>query len=119
MVKFKIILTYLLAFIMLQAGVMHFINPQVYYPFIPEFLPKEFVNYATGVVEILLGIGTILKRFRGYGTLGILLLMIAFLPLHIIDVFKENPAIGTHQLAIIRLPLQFVLIAWAWFINKK
>jgi len=35
------------------------------------------------------------------------------------DVFKENPAIGSHQLALIRLPLQFVLILWAWFIAKK
>jgi uncharacterized membrane protein len=42
------------------------------------------------------------------------LLMIAFLPLHIVDVFKDNPAIGSTTLAYIRLPIQFILIYWAW-----
>jgi uncharacterized membrane protein len=44
--------------------------------------------------------------------------MIAFLPLHIIDVFLDNPAIGSKTLAYIRLPLQFVLIFWAWKANR-
>jgi len=46
-------------------------------------------------------------------------MMLVFLPLHIIDIFKENPAIGSHQAAIIRLPVQFLFIAWAWYIHKK
>jgi uncharacterized membrane protein len=46
-------------------------------------------------------------------------MMLAFLPLHILDVFKENPAIGSHEAALVRLPLQFVLILWAWFIKKR
>jgi uncharacterized membrane protein len=51
--------------------------------------------------------------------LGILAMMLVFLPLHIWDIFRENPAIGSHKVALIRLPIQFVLIAWAWFISKK
>jgi len=45
--------------------------------------------------------------------------MLLFLPLHIWDIFREKAAIGSHQVALIRLPIQFVLIAYAWFINKK
>lgn len=119
MQKFKLTLTLLFGAIMILGGMMHFINPEMYYPFIPDFLPKNLVNYAAGMLEMAAGIGAMIPRYRATGTLVILLLMLAFLPLHIIDVFKENPAIGSEQAALIRLPIQFVLIFWAWFIHKK
>jgi hypothetical protein len=45
--------------------------------------------------------------------------MIIFLPLHVWDVFRDKPAIGSHQIALIRLPIQFLLIFIGWFISKK
>lgn len=119
MLKFKLILTFLFGAIMILGGVMHFINPEMYNLFIPDFLPKNLINYAVGMLEMAAGIGAMIPRYRVTGTLVILLLMLAFLPLHIIDVFKENPAIGSEQAAFIRLPIQFVLIIWAWFIQRK
>lgn len=117
--KLKLLLTFLFGGFMILGGAMHFINPEMYNPFIPDFMPKAVVNYASGLLELILGIGVMIPRSRSAATLGIFLLMLAFLPLHVLDVFKENPAIGSHHLALIRLPLQFVLIAWAWFIYKK
>lgn len=115
----KLILTYLFGAFMIFGGINHFIKPEMYAPFIPDFLPSLAINYFTGIVEIAVGVGVFIPRFRSMATLGILLLMLVFLPLHVFDVFKENPAIGSHQAALIRLPLQFILIAWAWFIHKK
>jgi uncharacterized membrane protein len=115
----KLILTFLFAAFMIFGGLNHFLKPEMYFPFIPDFMPKEFVNYASGLIEIVLGIGAFIPRFRSVATLGILVLMLVFLPLHILDIFKESPAIGSHQAAVIRLPIQFVLILWAWFIHKK
>jgi uncharacterized membrane protein len=106
----KLILTYLFG---------HLLHPQRYFPFIPDFLPKEIVNYLSGLLEIVVGIGVFIPRFKNISTFTILLMMIAFLPLHIIDVFKEHPAIGSHTIALIRLPLQFLLIYWAWYICDK
>lgn len=117
--KFKTALTFLFGLFMIFAGLMHFINPEMYNPFIPDFLPQDIINYASGIAEIIMGIGTFTTKYRSWATLGIFVLMLAFLPLHVMDVFKENPAIGSHQLALIRLPLQFFLILWAWFINKN
>lgn len=119
MTRLKLVLTFAFGLFMIFGGVMHFINPGIYEPFIPDFLPKDLVNYASGALEIVVGIGAMIPRYRSWGTLGILLLMLAFLPLHVMDVFKENPAIGSHQMAVIRLPIQFVFILWAWFIHKK
>jgi uncharacterized membrane protein len=115
----KSILTIAFGVFILFGGVVHFVKPEMYLPFIPDVLPKELVNIGAGIIEIIVGVCIFIPRFRSLGTLGILLMMVAFLPLHIIDIFKENPTIGSHQLALIRLPLQFILIAWAWFINKK
>ena len=115
----KLILTLLFGAFMIFGGVNHFLKPEMYFPFIPDFLPKEVINYFAGILEIVLGVGVFIPKFRTIATLGILLLMLAFLPLHILDVFSESPAIGSHEAALVRLPLQFVLILWAWFIKKR
>jgi uncharacterized membrane protein len=115
----KLGLTFLFGAFMVFAGINHFLKPAMYFPFFADFLPKEALNYASGIAEIIVGILVFIPKYRYYGTWGILALMIAFLPLHVADVFKEQPAVGTHQIALIRLPFQFVLIAWAWFIHDR
>lgn len=115
----KKILSIFFGIVLILAGSVHFLKPEIYFNFIPDSLPKIPLNYLAGSIEILLGVGALFNRFHSTATLGILLLMILFLPLHIIDVFREFPAIGSHQVAVIRLPVQLVLIAWAWFIHKK
>jgi uncharacterized membrane protein len=115
----KLILTLLFGAFMIFSGINHFLKPDIYLPFIPDFLPKVLIIYLSGVVEIVLGLGVFIPRFRHLSALGILWLMLLFLPLHIVDVFRDNPAIGSHSIALIRLPIQFVLILWAWFISRK
>ncbi len=115
----KLVLTFLFGAFMIFGGVNHFLKPAMYFPFFPDFLPKEALNYWTGIAEIIVGIGVFIPKYRTQSALGILIMMLAFLPLHIWDVFSENPAIGSHQAAIIRLPIQFVFILWAWYISKS
>lgn len=112
----KLILTFVFGAFITLAGINHFLKPTMFFPFIPDFLPKEAVNYTAGILEIAVGVGVFIPAFRTWATLGILGLMVIFLPLHITDVFSDTPAIGSHQLALIRLPIQFVLILWAWYI---
>ena len=82
-------------------------------------MPLILTNILTGIVELGLGIGLLFKKYRKQAAFGVFLLMIAFLPLHFIDVFKDHPAIGSKTVAMIRLPLQFVLIYWAWYIFQQ
>ena len=104
---------------MVLAGVAHFINPDIYAPMIPDGLPKDAINYSSGGLEIALGLGVFIPRFRWWATLGIALLMVVFLPVHVIDYFRDQPAIGSKTVALIRIPLQFVLIGWAWAVHRK
>lgn len=101
------------------AGVMHFLKPKFFYPFIPKFLPRELSNYAAGFLEIIVGIGVFISSFTSYAALGIMVLLTLFLPLHIWDMFRERPAIGSKKLANIRVPLQFLLIYGAYYIYSN
>lgn len=107
------------AVILVAGGINHIVNPKFYNRFIPSVFPKLLVNYLSGVVEIVLGVGVLFVETRYWAALGILILMIIFLPLHVIDVFKQRPAIGPRWVAIIRLPIQFLLIWGAWWLMNN
>lgn len=113
------VLQLLLALFMLYAGIQHFVQPSFYEPFVPDFLPaKRFWVYASGMVELLLGLLLLLPKYTKRAAQGILILMLVFLPIHIWDVFSPHPVIGSHQAALIRLPFQFLFIAWAYGIAR-
>lgn len=113
------ILQVLLALFLIYAGVQHFLKPAFYEPFVPAFLPaKTMVVYASGVVELVLGILLLIPKYTKMAATGIIVLMLVFLPIHIWDVFSDTPAIGSHERALYRLPFQFLFIAWAYVIKR-
>lgn len=92
------------------AGIVHFIKPQFFKHFIPEIFPKNLANYSIGFIEFGLGFGLFFNQSIKQASLGIFILLILLLPIHIWDVTKERPAIGTKKIAIIRIPMQFLLM---------
>ena len=98
------------------AGIMHFIKPQFFKHFIPEVFPKLLVNYVIGFIEFALGFGLFFLETVKNASLGIFILLIILLPIHIWDLTKERPAIGSKKLAIIRIPLQFLLMYGIYFV---
>ncbi len=100
------------AIILIAAGVYHFINPQVYYPMMPDWFPKPAANAAGGVAEILIGAAMLISSTREYGLYAAAALMLVFLPLHLIDLLRDRPVLFNKSVAAVRLALQFALIAW-------
>lgn len=119
MERTKRVLTWIFAVLLIITGINHVIQPQLYAPFIPHWLPLTATNYFTAIVEAGLGLGLIFTFTRRIAAIGTTLLMVFFLPFHFVDAFRTHPAIGSILLALIRLPLQFVLIYWAWFIVPR
>jgi uncharacterized membrane protein len=118
--KIFFLLRVVLALFMIGAGIMHMVNHAMYIPFVPAFLPlKVFIVYASGVVEIILGIMLLTKKYAFAGAWGIFLLMLIFLPIHVADAFSDTPAIGSHRAAVIRLALQFVILLWVWGVKNS
>ena len=115
----KLIFTLLFGIFMIGNGMYHFSKPDTYFPFIPNFLPKAAVNYLVAVVEIVVGISVFVPQIRQFGTLIILIMMIGFFPIHLVDAFRQNPLIGTKQIAFQRLGLQFFFVLWAWYIHQN
>ena len=118
--KIWLLLKVVLAMFLILGGVQHFINPTNYIPFVPSFLPFTMaIIYISGLFEILFGLALFFKKHETIGAWGILILMLLFLPIHIWDVFSETPAIGSHNAALIRLPVQFLLIFIAWKVKNN
>ncbi len=119
------ILRYLLVAFMVYSGVQHFIKPDFYLVFVPAFLPfTNLIIVLSGLLEIALGLLLLFKpKIAKLGAVGIFFLMFVFLPIHVIDILVENPAIGTHEFALMRLALQFVFLTWSFgvfiFLKKK
>lgn len=110
-------ITYFFSAILLISAIGHIFSPEISTGFIPEFLPATPVHILTTIVEALLGVGLLIPRYRKHAFLGVFILMIAFLPLHVIDLFQETPVIGSATAAVIRVVVQIglILIAlWGW-----
>jgi uncharacterized membrane protein len=120
MKKIWLILKVVLVIFLIFGGVQHFISPNNYIPFVPSFLPFTLaLIYLSGLFEILFGLALFCKKLETLGAWGILILMLLFLPIHIWDVFSKTPAIGSHNGALIRLPIQFLLIFIAWKVKNN
>lgn len=110
----------ILALFIIYAGAQHFVNPVFFTKVVPPFL-SDFslpIVYISGVIEIAIGLLLLTNKYQYIGAAAFMFLMISFLPLHIWDVFAENPFTGSQQAALIRLAIQFVLIALLWKLQQ-
>ena len=113
--KYKISL-YAMAAFYIVAGSYHFINPAFYLSVMPEWMPAHNeANMVSGIVEILLGILLIPRATRMYASRTIVaMLFVFFFVIHIPMVFHFYFVDGMmFWIAVIRLPIQIALIAWA------
>lgn len=110
----------LLIALYLAGGTNHFVHPGGYLKLIPPYLPfPQLLNSLAGFFELLFGLMLIFKTTRKYAVYGIVLMLVAFIPAHIymiqIAPFMLGKWLVTKTIAWIRLLLQAVLIAWAWW----
>jgi uncharacterized membrane protein len=98
------------------AGIWHFVRPEMYARIVPPYLPAPLVLvYVSGVAELALGALLWIPALKPWAAWGIIALLIAVFPANI-HMYQLGPAAtGWPQwLLIARLPLQAVLIAWAY-----
>jgi uncharacterized membrane protein len=120
MSAFKIGMKYLFAAIFIFAGFNHFYNPDFYLRIMPPYLPwPSALHIIAGLFEVVLGVMLLIPRFQRLAAWGLIALLLAVYPANIHmavnwRLYPDLPMIF-HW---IRLPLQFVLIAWAWWFTK-
>ncbi|MCF8715990.1 hypothetical protein JM658_14225 [Joostella atrarenae] len=106
---------YLMAVLYIIAGILHFISPRKYLSIMPPYIPyKKEMVYLSGVAEILFGV-LLFTTLKDYAIWGIILMLIAFIPVHIYMLKeKKFEKVAPRWVLIIRVPLQFALMFWAY-----
>jgi uncharacterized membrane protein len=124
MFKLKKISLVVLTLFYLIAGINHFRDAQSYFKIIPHYIyHPDVLNLLAGSCEILFAVMLIFSKTRQLALRGIILMLLAFLPVHISMISKAPLQLGiitvTPLLAWIRLLiLQPLLILWAlWHVK--
>lgn len=119
-------LLYVMGTLYVVAGILHFVLPRLYVQIIPPIFPAPLaLVYLSGLAEIAVGIGVLIPRTRRYGAWGIIALLVAIFPA---NVYMATSGVGVEGMpgggdpsALVRwgrLPLQSVLIWWAYWYTK-
>jgi uncharacterized membrane protein len=116
----KDLLLYLMSLMYFAAGIYHFVNPKMYLRIMPSYLPFHLpLVYISGVCEILVAILLIPESTRSLGAWLTIALLVAVFPANIqmaVNFWqKKHPGLW---MAVVRLPLQLLLIYWAWIYTR-
>jgi uncharacterized membrane protein len=118
--RLKLVLKYTLAAFFVLAGLYHFVNPHYYLTIMPPYLPWHlFLVYLSGFFEIVLGVMLMMTKLVRIAAWGMIALLVAVFPanLHMAAHTELYPDI--HPIALwVRLPLQAVLAAWAYWYTR-
>ncbi len=107
---------YLMAALYIFAGVMHFVKPKTYLRIMPRYIPNHKLMVAlSGVAEIGLGVGLSFPKTKNIAIYGIIAMLLVFLLVHFYMLSGEKQGAGIPKwILILRIPLQFALMYWAY-----
>ena len=102
------------------AGVGHFLNPEMFVKIVPPYLPApKLLVLISGVVEIVLGVLLLVPRVSRLAAWGIIALLVAVFPANVY-MFQHAESFEIPRWALLaRLPLQALLIYWAYRYTKR
>ena len=107
---------YIMAVMYITAGIMHFARPKIYLRILPRYIPSPKLMVAlSGLVEILVGLGLCFSFSKVYSVYLIIAMLTVFLLVHFYMLSNEKAGAGMPRwILILRIPIQFVLIYWAY-----
>ena len=109
-----------MAIIYIIAGVFHFIKPKLYLGIMPNYLPNhKFLVYLSGAFEVVLGITICFPLLKNISIYLIIGLLILFLLVRINMLINKMASFGIPKwILILRFPIQFGLMYWAYIYLK-
>jgi uncharacterized membrane protein len=106
------------ALIFIAAGIGHFLNPGLFGRIMPPLIPWTLILpivYLTGILEIVFGAMLLFPQTSSIAAWGLMALLIAVFPANINLALNPGLTPGfPGWLHWLRLPLQPVLIWWAY-----
>jgi uncharacterized membrane protein len=111
----RLLSRYALSAVFMLAGVWHFVHPATYLAIMPPQLPQPLaLVYASGVFEMLGGLGLLLPATRQAAGWGLLALLVAVFPANVYMALIHEQLGIPGWVAWGRLPLQLPLLWWVW-----
>lgn len=112
---------FLLGFLLVIGGIAHFNNTEFYIKAMPSYLPfHEFIVYASGVIEILLGVLLVVSKKSRNVAFAIIALFIAIFPANVnMYINHEDFPEMSETSLLVRLPIQLLLIGWAYIYTRQ
>lgn len=117
----KQILKCILGVAFILAGTNHFLDPQFYLKIMPPVFPAHLLLiYVSGFFEIALGVLLLISKYQKIAAWGLVALLIAVFPANIYMAMNQQlfSEFSSNAL-LLRLPLQFVLIALVFWTTRK
>ena len=120
-------LRYVMGLVYAVAGVSHFLAPRSFQRIVPPQFPRpRSLVYLSGAAEVVLGVGVLFERTRRVSAWGIVALLVAVFPANVYmatddvapELVPERFADAARVAAWVRLPLQAVLVGWAWLYTR-
>ncbi len=103
-------------------GALHFVAPAFLMTIVPPYLPAPALLVAlSGVAEIAGGVGVMIPRTQRVAALGLVLLLVAVFPANVEMLRLARGRGGPAWVEVVlwlRLPLQALLIWWAWLFTQ-
>jgi len=101
-------------------GVGHFAATDVYLKIMPPYLPSHLaLLLLSGVVEVVLGPLLLVPTTSRLAAWGLIALLIAVFPANLYMFQHPEKFPLSPTLLLLRLPLQGVLILWAWAYTRR
>ena len=102
------------------AGVGHFLNPEMFVKIVPPYLPApKLLILLSGVFEIALGVLLLVPRVSRLAAWGIVALLVAVFPANVYMFQHAESFEIPRWVLFVRLPLQGLLIYWAYRYTKR
>ncbi|SEA19506.1 Uncharacterized membrane protein [Haloplanus vescus] len=115
-------LRYVMGALYVVAGLLHFVVPSLYVQIVPPILPAPLaLVYLSGVAEVGVGVGVVVPRTRRYAAWATIALLVAVFPANVymaVSMVTVEGLPGGDPSPLVRwarLPLQGVLILWAYW----
>jgi uncharacterized membrane protein len=112
-----------LTILFLFSGISHFLVPEKMAQMLPDSVPMRIeIIYVTGILEILGGIGLLVRPVQRLAAWALIAFLIGVLPANIYSAFAHVD-FGGHGngplYLLVRVPFQLFLIGWCYYFGIK
>jgi uncharacterized membrane protein len=120
LIVWKLIGRGIFAAFFIVGGIAHFLMPNVYMRIMPPYLPyHRALVLVSGVFEVALGLLLLVPETSHLAAWGLIALLIAVFPANLFMYQHSEQFHVSPILLLLRLPLQGLLILWAYLYTRS